>query len=426
MIFREYKGSLRGSIEVPGDKSISHRSIMMGAVAQGTTIVKGFLLGEDCLSTIKCFKDMGVNINVLDQIVEIQGVGLKGLKKPNKILNAGNSGTTIRLISGILAGQNFETRISGDNSLKKRPMDRIAEPLSQMGAKIECTNKKYPPITIFPVNKIQGINYKQKKASAQVKSSILFAGLYSEDEVRINQPELSRDHTEKMFKYYGVDIETRGKEIVLNKGTKEFNGKEIYVPGDISSAAFYIVAGVLFENSHITIKNVGLNKTRTGIIDVMLKMGADLRILNQKTVNGEEIGDILIKHSNLKGVEIGGEIIPRIIDEIPIIALAAVFAEGDTIIKDAEELKVKESNRIKTVYEELSKMGAEIKEKEDGMIIKGTRKLKGTKVLSSGDHRIAMMLAVAGEKAEGITEVDDFKCADVSNPDFIQLFNTLK
>ncbi len=426
MLFNEYKGSLKGNIKVPGDKSISHRSIMMGALGKGKTQVSGFLLGEDCLSTIECFKDMGVDIKITEKIVEINGVGLKGLKDPDKTLDAGNSGTTIRLISGILAGQNFKTKITGDNSLKNRPMDRIAEPLSEMGAKIECSNGKYPPMTIYPTKKIKGINYIQKKASAQVKSAILLAGLYSDDEVRVIQPEKSRDHTEKMFKFFGINIDSEGKEVILKKGAKNFNGKEIFVPGDISSAAFYIVAASIFENSHIIIKDVGLNETRTGIIDVMLKMGAEINILNKKTINEEEVGDVEVVYNKLKGIEISGEIIPRIIDEIPIIALAAVYAEGNTVIKNAEELKVKESNRIEAVCEELSKLGAKIQEKKDGMIIKGTKKLTGSRVKSRGDHRIAMMLAVAGEKAEGKTEVDDFECANISNPEFIQIFNNLK
>lgn len=426
MIFKEYNGRLNGEIKVPGDKSISHRSIMMGAIAEGKTRVSGFLLGEDCLSTIGCFKDMGVDIKVNDKIVEIDGVGLKGLKDPAKILDAGNSGTTIRLLSGILVGQRFKTIISGDDSLVTRPMDRISNPLKEMGGHIECRDGKYPPLTIYPSDIIRGINYQQKKASAQVKSSILLAGLYSNEEVIITQPAVSRDHTERMFKYFGIEIISEGKKVILKKGPKKFEGKDIFVPGDISSAAFYIVAATIFENSHIRIKDVGLNETRTGIIDVMIKMGADIKILNQRIINEEEVGDIEVKYSKLKGIEIGGDIIPRIIDEIPIIALAAVFAEGTTTIYDAEELKVKESNRIEAVSKELNTMGANIQEKEDGMIIEGTCKLEGAKVKSRGDHRIAMMLAVAGQKAKGSTEVSDFQCANVSNPEFIQIFNSLK
>jgi 3-phosphoshikimate 1-carboxyvinyltransferase len=417
---------LVGKIKVPGDKSISHRSVMLGAISEGETIIENFLMGEDCLDTIKCFRNLGVNISIDKEVITVKGVGLKGFKNPNKTLYAGNSGTTIRLMTGILAGQNFKTIISGDESLSKRPMDRITNPLSIMGADINCKDDLYPPIEIKPVSRLKGIKYLQPKASAQVKSAILFAGLYTDEDIHIIQPEISRDHTERMMKYFGANINITGKEVLMKGKRNSLKGKKIFVPGDISSAAFYIVAASIIKDSHIVIKDVGINPTRTGIIDIMNMMGGNINILNKRVMNEEEVGDIEVKYSQLKGINIDGEIIPRIIDEIPIIALASSYAKGETVIRGAEELKVKESNRIDAVSVELNKLGASIKATDDGMIIQGERTLIGNEVDSRGDHRIAMMLAVAGLKAKGTTNIKRFDSVNVSNPNFIQLFNSLK
>jgi len=382
-------------------------------------------MGEDCLDTIKCFRKLGVKIDIKDSEVVIGGVGIKGLKKSKEPLYAGNSGTTIRLLTGLLSGQDFKTTILGDDSLSKRPMDRITKPLSLMGADISCSNDIYPPILINPVDKLSGLRYKQTKASAQVKSSILLAGLYTDEDILIIQPEVSRDHTERMMKYFGIDIKVEGKKIYMSGKRKKLKGRKIFVPGDISSAAFYIVAASIIKDSHIIIKDLGLNPTRTGIIDVVMNMGGNIEIHNKRNINEEEVGDVEIKYSKLKSIEIGGDIIPRIIDEIPIIALAANFAEGKTVIKNAEELKVKETNRIDAVCCELNKMGADIIPSEDGMIINGGKNLIGNSVSSRGDHRIAMMLAVAGYMAEGKTYIDSFDSVNVSNPNFIGIFNSL-
>ncbi len=425
MEINKLTGSLKGEIRVPGDKSISHRSIILGSISEGKTHINNFLMGEDCLNTIKCFRKLGVKIDINDSEVIVDGVGIKGLKKSIEPLYAGNSGTTMRLLTGLLSGQSFETIISGDESLSKRPMDRITKPLSLMGADISCSNGIYPPIIINQVNKLTGLKYKQKKASAQVKSSILLAGLYTDEDIEILQPEISRDHTERMMKYFGIDIRIEGKKIYMRGKREKLTGKKVFVPGDISSAAFYIVAASIIKDSHIVIKDVGINDTRTGIIDVMMNMGGSIKIHNKRTINEEDVGDIEIKYSNLKSIEIGGDIIPRIIDEIPIIALAANFAEGSTVIRDAEELKVKETNRIDAVCCELNKMGADIIPSDDGMIINGGKNLTGSSVSSRGDHRIAMMLAVAGYLAEGKTSIDNFESVNVSNPNFMKIFNSL-
>ncbi len=425
MEIKKLDSSLKGVIRVPGDKSISHRSVILGSISEGKTQISNFLMGEDCLDTIKCFRKLGVRIDINDSEVVVNGVGINGLKKPDGPLYAGNSGTTIRLLTGLLSGQNFRTTISGDASLSKRPMDRITKPLSLMGADLSCSNNIFPPIVINPVNKLTGLEYKQNKASAQVKSSILLAGLYTDEDITIIQPEISRDHTERMMKYFGINIKVEDKKVFMRGKRDNMKGRKIFVPGDISSAAFYIVAASIIKDSHIVIKDVGINATRTGIIDVMSQMGGNIKVNNKRIINEEEVGDIEIKYSQLKAIEIGGDIIPRIIDEIPIIALAANFAEGSTIIKDAEELKVKETNRIDAVCYELNKMGANITPTEDGMIINGRKNLLGTSVNSRGDHRIAMMLAVAGYVSEGKTYIDNFDSVNVSNPNFIQIFNSL-
>lgn len=408
---------LKGEIEVPGDKSISHRAIMLGAIAEGKTVIKNFLHGDDCLSTIRCFQDMGVNISFSENNVVVDGVGLKGLSKPENALYVGNSGTTIRLMSGILSGQDFNTEITGDNSILKRPMYRIIKPLKKMGADIYGKNDKYPPLIINPVKNIKGIKYELPVASAQVKSCILLAGLYSNEKIEIIQPSISRDHSERMLKYFGVDIEENGNCISLNSENK-LKGNIINVPGDISSAAFFIVAALILEGSELSIKNVGLNVTRTGILDVLKKMNANIKVENIRVENNEPIGDIYVKHSNLIATEISGDIIPRLIDEIPIIAVAASLADGETVIKDAKELKVKESNRISAMVKELKKMGVNIEELEDGMVIRGSDKLYCSRIETYNDHRVAMSLSIAALYAEGESELTEIDSISVSFPNF--------
>ncbi|MDF2869793.1 MAG: aroA [Anaerocolumna sp.] len=413
--------SLKGSIQVPGDKSISHRSVMFGALANGTTEVTNFLEGADCLSTISCFRRMGIHIEHIkgNTSVLVRGKGLRGLKAPEGMLDVGNSGTTMRLMSGILSGQTFETTITGDSSIQKRPMGRVIEPLSQMGANIRSiSGNGLAPLLITPVsNGIYGINYISKVASAQVKSSILLAGLYAEGPTSVTEPYVSRNHTEIMLKSMGADIISKDTTVTLNPGT-ELTGNRIEVPGDISSAAYFIAAGLLVPGSEILIKNVGINPTRDGIIRVIKAMGADFEILDIRNTDSEAAADILVRHSNLKATEIGGDIIPTLIDEIPIIAVMACFAEGTTIIRDAAELKVKESNRIDVMVKNLSLLGAKVQATEDGMIITGGTALKGNTIDSMDDHRIAMSFAIAGLLADGETKILNADCVNISYPGF--------
>lgn len=424
MKIKKFEGKLKGVINIPGDKSISHRSIMFGSLAKGETNIYNYLLGEDCKSTISCFKKLGVNIKVEDDKVTVDGVGLYGLKKPEEMLYVGNSGTTIRLMSGILAGQSFETLISGDKSIQKRPMDRVIAPLKMMGADIDSMNDIYPPIRIKPVKNLKSIKYHQKLASAQVKSCILLAGMYSQKPVKIVQPEISRDHTERMMQYFGIPLIVQGNEILMET-SKYMIGKEIFVPGDISTAAFYMTAALLFEGSEVVLKNVGINPTRTGILEIYKKMGADITLENYQIRNNEPSADIIVKYSKLKGIKIQGEIIPKLIDEIPIIAAAAAFAEGTTIIKNAAELKVKETNRINAVVTEMKKMGIDIQELEDGMIINGSNKLKSALINSYDDHRIAMTMSILAMKADGESEIANSQCVNISNPDFYDTIKSL-
>ncbi|HHW56075.1 MAG TPA: 3-phosphoshikimate 1-carboxyvinyltransferase [Clostridia bacterium] len=416
------KRFLKGIISVPGDKSISHRAVMIGSIAEGITEIENFLLGEDCISTINCMKNLGVDIELKGTNVKVHGKGLY-LNKSEKILDVGNSGTTIRLLMGILAGQKFETMLTGDDSIKRRPMGRVITPLSMMGAKIEAREGNFAPLTVFG-NKLKGIYYKMPIASAQVKSSIMLASLYADDKTTIEEPYPSRNHTELMFSSFGAKVDVNNTKITCYPGY-ELQGQKVIVPGDISSAAYFIVAATLVSNSEVTIKNVNVNHTRTGIIDVIKEMGGDIVLTNERTINNEKVADITVKTSRLKGIEIGGSLIPRLIDEIPVIAVAAVFAEGKTVIKDAEELKVKESNRINTITSELKKMGAKIFETEDGMIIEGTGFLRGTTVESYNDHRIAMSLWVAGLIAEGKTKIKNAECVNISYPDFYKTFDML-
>lgn len=410
----------KGEITVPGDKSISHRAVMLGSLAKGTTKISGFLPGADCLSTIDCFREMGIDIKISDTDVEVIGKGLYGLTKPQKQLYTGNSGTTTRLLCGILSGQSFDTSITGDESICKRPMKRVSGPLSLMGANIKGD---YCPLTIYS-SKLHSMEYEMKVASAQVKTAIILAALYAEGETVIYECEKSRDHTELMLKAMGADIDADGLTIRVKSG-KELKAQNIEVPGDISSAAFFIVLGAILPASEITIKNVGVNPTRTGIIDVMKKMNADITLTNERIATGEKVADIVIRTSKLKGCTIEGDIIPRLIDEIPIIAVAAAFAEGETIIRDAGELKVKETNRIAAVTTELKKCGIDIEETDDGMIIRGGKDYKGADFKSYGDHRMAMSLSVLAQMLQGNSTLDDTKCVDISYPTFFKDFYSL-
>lgn len=411
--------NLKGELTVPGDKSISHRSIMLGALAKGTTEVTGFLQGADCLSSISCFQKMGIDIenNKETNVVRIHGNGLHGLKAPSSILDVGNSGTTTRLMSGILAAQPFSSTIDGDASIRKRPMGRIMAPLSEMGADFKSLQtEKCAPFTITG-GRLHGIHYNSPVASAQVKSAILLAGLYAEGNTSVTEPYLSRNHTELMLESFGVNIKSSGTTAAVSPAL-ELTAQHIFVPGDISSAAYFIAAGLITPNSEITIRNVGINPTRNGILTVCKNMGADIRLSNVKDDIGEPVADITVSTSSLHGCTIEGDIIPKLIDEIPIIAVMAAFAKGTTIIKDAQELKVKESNRIDVMVDNLSSMGVEIEGTDDGMIIHGGRPLHGASIDSRSDHRIAMSFAIAGGLAQGDTEIIGAECVNISYPDF--------
>ncbi len=413
---------LKGEITVPGDKSISHRSIMFGALANGTTVVTNFLQGADCISTIECFRTLGIPIENNNNTIIIHGKGLHGLSAPDHELYTGNSGTTTRLISGILAAQNFTTTLNGDASIQKRPMKRIITPLEMMGAQIKSKyNNDCTPLIITGAP-LHGIHYTSTVASAQVKSAILLAGLYADEKTKVTEPALSRNHSELMLSSFGAHItsqkETDGSYTASIMPAKELYALDIEVPGDISSAAYFIVAGLITPHSEIVIKNVGINPTRDGIIRVCQRMGADITIENIRESGKEKVADIIVRHSELHGITIEGDIIPTLIDEIPIIAVLACFAKGKTIIKDAAELKVKESNRIDVVVNNLKAMGADIEATEDGMIIHGEQTLYGAVIDSYFDHRIAMSFAIAGLNADATTTIKDAECVDISYPTF--------
>ena len=419
MVIQKIKKAV-GQIKVPGDKSISHRAVMLGSLANGVTEISGFLKGADCLSTIDCFRKMGIDIDINGENVTVHGNGLRGLKKPDEMLYTGNSGTTTRLLCGILAGQNFDTSITGDASIQKRPMGRVVKPLSMMGAKIE---NEYCPLYITGT-KLHGIDYKMPVASAQVKTAIILAGLYADGETVIHEIEKSRDHTELMLSAMGADLTVDNLDITV-KPTNDLTAVNVDVPGDISSAAFFLVLGAIMPNSQITVTNVGVNPTRTGIIDVLKDMGADITLENVHTSAGETVANITVRSSSLKGTTVGGDIIPRLIDELPIIAVAAVFADGQTVIKDAQELKVKETNRIRAVVDEFNKCGIDITETDDGMIINGGKSIHGADFKTYGDHRMAMSLTVLAQLADGESTLDDSDCACVSYPTFFDDFYKL-
>lgn len=412
---------LRGSFEILGDKSISHRAIMLSSISKGKSKISNFLMGEDCLSTISCFRKMGIGIQIENNEVYVKGNGLYGLKKPSDVLDVGNSGTTIRLMMGILAGNDFSATLIGDESISKRPMKRVIDPLRLMGCDIEGEN--YTPITINGGN-LKGIDYRMNISSAQVKSAIILAGLYADGKTIIHEKNRSRNHTEIMLKNFGANIEVDDLTITVNK-TNELYSQDIYVPGDISSASFFIVGALITEGSEILIKNVGLNDTRTGIIDVIKNMNGDIQIINKRISCGEVVGDLLVRYTkNLNGTTIDKDLIPRLIDEIPIIAILATQAEGETIIKDACELKVKESNRIRSVVENLKSMGADVTELEDGMIIKGKKILKKAKIKTYNDHRIAMAFGIMSLIYDDIL-LDDNKCVDISFPGYFELLKKI-
>lgn len=409
---------LRGTLTIPGDKSISHRSIMFGSLAEGDTEITGFLYGDDCLSTVGAFRSMGIEIDVTDEKITVHGKGLHGLQEPDNYIDVGNSGTTIRLISGILAGQTFNTVLTGDDSIRKRPMGRVIKPLSAMGAKIVGRkNNTLAPLAIEGT-KLQAIRYESPVASAQVKSAVLLAGLYADGWTEVVEPSLSRNHTELMLKSFGAEVACEGN-LARVKGHPQLKGQNIEVPGDISSAAYPLVAGSIIPGSEICLKNVGLNPTRTGIIDVLLDMGADITISNERTSGGEKMGDVTVRSAKLHGTTIAGALIPRLVDEIPVIAVAAACAEGVTEIHDAQELKVKESNRLETVAQGLLAFGCEIEVLDDGLRIAGGKPLQAGAVCNSfGDHRIAMSMTIAALAAEGAAEIEQFEAVSVSWPSF--------
>lgn len=411
--------SLEGTICIPGDKSVSHRSIMFGAIAKGTTTVEGFLQSEDCLSTIDCFQKLGVEISIEGEKVTIHSEGIQNWSESDEILYTGNSGTTTRLMLGILAGSSVSSVLIGDESIQKRPMKRVTDPLKQMGAKlIGRENGQFTPIAVEGT-KLEAIHYTMPVASAQVKSAILLAALNAEGETVVKEMETSRDHTEKMLKHFGATITVDDRKIRL-QGGQQLNGTHVVVPGDISSAAFLLAAGAIVPNSKLTLTNVGLNPTRTGIMDVLQAMGASYTVNDAANHSHEEMGTIEIESSTLVGTEIGGELIPRLIDEIPIIALLATQAKGKTVIKNAEELKVKETNRIDAVVNELKKLGADITATEDGMIIEGPTTLHGGDLITYGDHRIGMMAAVASLITTEPVTIDNEGCIAVSYPTFFE------
>ncbi|HLT56967.1 MAG TPA: 3-phosphoshikimate 1-carboxyvinyltransferase [Bacillota bacterium] len=410
---------LAGNIDVPGDKSISHRAVMLASLANGTSRIDNFLDGEDCMATLQAFRHMGVSIEKKGKQVIIEGKGASHLQEPSVPLDFGNSGTTTRLMLGILSGLPFFTTIFGDQSLSSRPMDRVVKPLRKMGASIDGRgNGNYLPLSIRG-KALKGIEYKMPVKSAQVKSALLLAGLFADGETTVKEMVKSRDHTEKMLKAFGADIKTEGLAATITSKT-QLKATDIFVPGDISSAAFFLAAAVIVPDSEITLRKVGLNETRTGILDALKQMGADIEIHHEEEIGGERLGDITVRYSPLHGITIEGEIIPRLIDEIPVLALVATQAEGKTVIRNAEELKIKETDRILAVTDVLSTLGAKIEPTEDGMIIYGKTPLYGGKIKSYHDHRIAMMGVIASLIAKDTVVLDDASSINISYPEFFQ------
>lgn len=414
--------ALHGTVSVPGDKSISHRSVLLGAISEGNTCVSHFLPSADCLSTIDCMRKLGIDIEYDQQLLTIRGKGLHGLSAPGETLNAGNSGTTTRLLSGILAGQSFSSRLDGDASLTSRPMKRIIDPLTQMGGRILSEKNNGCAPLLIEGRMLQGITYHTPVASAQVKSCLLLAGLYAEGQTTVFEPSLSRDHTERMLRTFGADLVTGPDGGICLTPGKLLKGQRIAVPGDISSAAYFLAAALLIPGSELTLTDVGLNPSRDGILRVIRAMGGELVYDSISSEDGEPSADITVRASHLHGTEIGGDIIPTLIDELPIIAVMAAFAEGETIIRDAAELKVKETDRLALITENLTRMGADITATCDGMIIRGGRPLHGADIKILGDHRMAMAFTIAGLVC-GDVEISDTACVAVSYPQF---YETLK
>lgn len=417
---------LRGEITVPGDKSISHRSIMIGSLAKGTTVVHGFLHGEDNHSTLRAFRAMGIEIKEGENgLLHIAGRGLNGLKEPNDVLDCGNSGTTIRLMSGLLAGQKFFSVVTGDRYLRKRPMKRVVTPLTQMGARIWGRGGGDLAPLAFQGGELTPIDYTSPISSAQVKSAILLAGLSCDGVTTVREPHLSRDHSERMLTYFGAELRSfaGGVSVV---GRPQLEGREVVVPGDISSAAFFIVAALIVPGSELLIRSVGVNPTRSGILDILRTMGGKIELLDERNVSGEPVADILVCASALHGIEIGGEVVPRAIDEFPVISVAAACATGKTTIRDAQELRVKETDRIAAMVAELSKLGAVLEATADGMIIQGGAQLHGAEVESFGDHRIAMSCAIAALQTGGAVKIHDTGCTATSFPDFWELLSRVR
>lgn len=424
-VLQYHKPSLQGHLTIPGDKSVSHRSVMFGAIATGKTTVDGFLLGEDCLSTIDCFRKLGVKIDVDGTNVTIESAGMEAWQEPSEVLYTGNSGTTTRLMLGILAGSNVHSVMTGDASIGKRPMRRVIDPLRQMGAHITGrADGQYTPLAIQGTT-LQAIDYQMPVASAQVKSAILLAGLRAQGTTVVRETEISRDHTERMLRQFGAQI-TVEEGIISFEGGQKLLGTHVSVPGDISSAAFFLVAGAICQNSKVVLENVGINPTRDGVIEVLRNMGASMTVVPNEDDQSEPTATITIETSTLKGTIIEGDIIPRLIDEIPILALLATQAHGTTIIKDAEELKVKETDRITAVVDELQKLGARIEATEDGMVIEGPTPLQGASLKTYGDHRIGMMGAVAALITNGAVTLDDAECIAVSYPSFFEHVEAVK
>lgn len=412
---------VRGQMSVPGDKSVSHRSIMLGGIAQGETLVRGILRGEDNMATLHAFRAMGVDVVDDGEVLRIGGRGLHGLQEPGDVLDCGNSGTSMRLIAGLLAGQRFYSVLTGDQYLRRRPMKRVIEPLTRMGGLIYGRDGgEKAPLAIIG-RPLTGIDYRTPVASAQIKSALLLAGLYAEGETVVREPHLSRDHSERMLRYFGADIASLGDGSVTIRGGRELRGGEIVVPGDISSAAFFLVAGLIVPGSELLITGVGVNPTRTGIIDILQAMGGDIQLTNQREVSGEPVADLLVRSSALKGTVIEGELVTRAIDELPVACIAAAMAEGTTVIRDARELRVKETDRIRAMAVNLAAAGVAVQETEDGMSVEGGETFAPCVVSSFGDHRIAMSFIVAGLRSRGGITVEDVACINTSFPIFFDL-----
>lgn len=419
---------LRGTLTVSGDKSISHRAVMFGSLATGTTEIEGFLAGEDCLSTIRCFRSMGVQIEQNGSSVKVFGRGLRELTAPDGILDCGNSGTTTRLLSGVLAAQHFDSVLSGDASIQRRPMKRVITPLRAMGADISSVaGNDCAPLSVHG-KQLYGIHFNSPIASAQVKSAVLLAGLYASGQTTVTEPALSRDHTERMLRSFGAKVLTgsfEGRPSVTVTETQNLYGTEISVPGDISSAAFFLVGASIVPGSEVVLRNVGINPTRDGVISALRAMGAGIEVLEVRNEDSEPAADLLVRYAPLHGTEIGGALIPRLIDELPVLAAAAAVAEGRTVIRDAAELKVKESNRIRTMAEGLSRLGATVRETEDGLIIDGGAALRGGAVESYSDHRIAMSFAILSLVTDGEVKISDPDCVNISAPSFYEDLRSL-